>query len=129
VTASFRDNSHDDYMNTRLVPFMAADIDGDSRLEVLAISSGWTLVRWEPTLTDTVICDPMIYVVALDEELREEARTAFPDSAGLVVRSRGVPGRMPAFLVNVDGDSLDELILGFGSRGAYVFDVIFTEPD
>lgn len=115
---------HPGYERSRLRPVAANDIDGDGDIEIVALSIGWTQRAWSPVLRGPGLkMDPVSYVVILNEELEEEARAPFCAES---VRGRG-PGPLNCVVADVNGDGVNDVVLGMGDDEWYVFEIVEQE--
>ena len=127
VVASYTEPAHKGYESIRMRPLAANDLDGDGRLEIVALSFGWTMHDFRPIMTEgRVEEDSLSYLVILDERLKEQARILIPPVGGLRVVGTRDPGREMCLVADLDGDGRNEILLcGLGAAHvAYVFEVV-----
>jgi hypothetical protein len=125
LVTAYKDTSHRAYKARSVTPLAANDLDGDGCTEIAAVTSGWTVVEWDPKIArGTVLMDSLWHVLVLGADMSVEARATLAlGEAGATGLGRG-PGRPNGLVADLDGDARNEIVLGRGRHGAWVFEIV-----
>ena len=114
----------DSAQRRRVIPYAAADLDGDGRDEVVAnsIAYGWWV--WT-SYRNKMFWAPECHILTLGTDLEEEARCALrADSFGLTRPPPDAPASLHSSVMVLDADADNHPEIALNCRGLYVIDVV-----